>query len=137
MSRAIKYIVVHCTATKQYATIEAIRKYWKINLAWKSPGYHIIVKPNGDLERLASDETICNGVKGYNSNSIHVSYIGGVDDNGKAIDNRTDAQKKALLQTICGLKAKYPNAIIQGHRDFPNVAKDCPSFNAKDEYKHL
>ena len=135
--RAIKYIVVHCTATKQNATIEAIRNYWKKVLGWKSPGYHIIVKPNGDFERLASDETICNGVKNYNSNSIHVSYIGGVDDNGKAIDNRTDAQKKALLQTICGLKAKYPNAIVQGHRDFSNVAKDCPSFNAKVEYKHL
>lgn len=137
MNRAIKYIVVHCTATKQNATIEAIQKYWKINLGWKSPGYHIIVKPNGDLERLAKDETVCNGVKDYNSNSIHVSYIGGVDDKGKAIDNRTEAQKKALLQTICGLKAKYPNAIIQGHRDFYGVKKDCPSFNAKEEYRHL
>lgn len=137
MSRAIKYIVVHCTATKQNATIEAIQKYWKINLGWKSPGYHIIVKPNGDLERLAKDETVCNGVKDYNSNSIHVSYIGGVDDKGKAIDNRTEAQKKVLLQTICGLKAKYPNAIIQGHRDFYGVKKDCPSFNAKEEYRHL
>lgn len=135
--RTIKYIAVHCTATKQNATIESIRNYWKRNLGWKQPGYHIIVKPNGDHERLALDETVCNGVKGYNNESIHVSYIGGIDDNGKAVDNRTDAQKRTLLQIICGLKAKYPNAIIQGHRDFPNVAKDCPSFNAKEEYKHL
>ncbi|SFO04497.1 N-acetylmuramoyl-L-alanine amidase [Paenimyroides ummariense] len=135
--RTIKYIAVHCTATKQNATVEAIRNYWKRNLGWKQPGYHIIVKPNGDHERLALDETVCNGVKGYNRESIHVSYIGGIDDNGKALDNRTEAQKRTLLQIICGLKAKYPNAIIQGHRDFPNVAKDCPSFNAKEEYKHL
>ncbi|KAA5532812.1 N-acetylmuramoyl-L-alanine amidase [Paenimyroides baculatum] len=135
--RTIKYIAVHCTATKQSATIEAIRNYWKRNLGWKQPGYHIIVKPNGDHERLALDETVCNGVKGYNTESIHVSYIGGIDDNGKALDNRTDAQKRTLLQIICGLKAKYPGAVIQGHKDFPNVAKDCPSFNAKEEYKHL
>lgn len=135
--RTIKYIAVHCTATKQNATIESIRNYWKRNLGWKQPGYHIIVKPNGDHERLALDETICNGVKGYNSESLHVSYIGGIDDNGKALDNRTEAQKRTLLQIICGLKAKYPAAVIQGHRDFPNVVKDCPSFDAKTEYKHL
>lgn len=135
--RAIKYIAVHCTATKQNATIESIRNYWKRNLGWKQPGYHIIVKPNGDHERLALDETVCNGVKGYNSESLHVSYIGGVDENGKAIDNRTEAQKRTLLQIICGLKAKYPAVVIQGHRDFPNVVKDCPSFDAKTEYKHL
>lgn len=135
--RAIKYIVVHCTATKQTATIESIQNYWKKILGWKSPGYHIIVKPNGDKERLALDSTVCNGVKNYNSNSIHVSYIGGIDDKGKSVDNRTDAQKKTLLETICGLKAMYPNAIIQGHKDFPNVAKDCPCFDVKAEYKHL
>lgn len=135
--RTIKYIAVHCTATPQTTTVKSILNYWKTGLGWKNPGYHLIVKPNGEYERLASDETICNGVKGYNSESLHVSYIGGIDENGKAIDNRTEAQKRTLLQIICGLKSKYPNAIIQGHRDFPNVAKDCPSFNAKEEYKHL
>jgi N-acetylmuramoyl-L-alanine amidase len=31
----------------------------------------------------------------------------------------------------------FPNAIIQGHKDFPNVAKACPSFDAKAEYKNI
>lgn len=135
--RTIKNIVVHCTATKQNTTVKSIMNYWKTGLGWKYPGYHLIVLPNGDYERLATDQTICNGAKGHNSDSIHVSYIGGIDETGKAKDNRTDAQKKTLLTLICGLKAKYPNARILGHRDFPNVAKDCPSFNAIEEYKHL
>lgn len=130
--RKITNIVVHCTATPQTTTIESIRNYWKKNLGWKQPGYHIIVKPNGDKERLALDETICNGVKNHNANSIHVSYIGGVDEKGKALDNRTDAQKKTLLETLCGLKAMYPNAKIRGHRDFANVAKECPSFDVQE-----
>jgi N-acetylmuramoyl-L-alanine amidase len=25
----------------------------------------------------------------------------------------------------------YPNAVVQGHRDFPKVTKACPSFDAK------
>lgn len=139
--RTIKNIVVHCTATQQKTTVKSILNYWKTGLGWKNPGYHLIVLPNGDYERLATDETVCNGVKNHNSNSIHISYIGGVDENGKAKDNRTDAQKKTLLQLICGLKAKYPEAKILGHRDFLEKGKigwkECPSFDAINEYRHL
>ena len=33
------------------------------------------------------------------------------------------------------MKRKYKGCIAQGHRDFPNVNKACPSFDAKNEYK--
>lgn len=135
--REIKNIVVHCTATRQETTVKSILNFWKTGLGWKNPGYHLIVLPNGDFERLAPDETVCNGVKGHNYNSVHISYIGGIDKNNKAIDNRTESQKKTLLELICELKTKYPEARILGHRDFEGVAKDCPSFDAIQEYKHL
>jgi N-acetylmuramoyl-L-alanine amidase len=133
-ARDIRFIVVHCTATPQTATVEAIQRYWRVNLKWKSNGYHVIVKPNGEAIRLSPDEAICNGVAGHNANSLHVSYIGGVDAKGKAIDNRTPEQKETMLNILRDWKRKYPTATIQGHRDFPNVKKDCPSFNAKTEY---
>jgi N-acetylmuramoyl-L-alanine amidase len=135
--RSIKYIVVHCTATPQTTTIASIQNYWRNNLKWKSSGYQIIITPDGKINRLAPDESVCNGVAGYNSVSLHVSYIGGV--NGpKAIDNRTDAQKAALVEVLTKWKELYPDAIIQGHRDFLKKGvnwKDCPSFDAKSEYK--
>jgi N-acetylmuramoyl-L-alanine amidase len=134
--RSIKYIVVHCTATPQTTTIASIQNYWKNNLKWKSSGYHIIITPDGKINRLAPDEAVCNGVAGYNSVSLHVSYIGGVNGS-KAVDNRTDAQKAALVEVITKWKELYPNSIIQGHRDFPKVSKACPSFNAKTEYKDI
>ena len=31
----------------------------------------------------------------------------------------------------------YPEAEILGHRDFPGVAKACPCFDAKKEYKNI
>jgi len=68
-------------------------------------------------------------VRGYNSNSIHIAYIGGKDR-----DDRTEIQKAMMLSLIKGLRDKYPEAVIQGHRDFPNVAKACPQFDAKVEY---
>ena len=135
--REIKYIAVHCTATPQTATVSSIQSYWRNVLKWKMPGYHFIIKPDGEVVKLLEIEKVSNGVKGFNSVSINISYIGGVDAQNKPIDNRTEAQKKALLDLLKKLKKQFPKAIIQGHRDFPEVKKACPSFNAKEEYKHL
>ena len=135
--RKIKYIAVHCTATPQTTSIDSIKNYWKTNLGWKLPGYHFIIKPDGEAVNLLSIDKVSNGVKGFNSETINISYIGGVDAKEKASDNRTTAQKAALLRLLSELHSKFPNAIIQGHRDFPNVHKDCPSFNAKKEYENI
>lgn len=135
--RTITHIVVHCTATPQSATVESIRRYWKENLKWKSPGYHKVVRPDGSLAVLATDDMITNGVQGHNSTSLHISYIGGVDTNNKPLDNRTAAQKRTLLGELAAWKDLYPKAVIQGHRDFPGVKKACPSFDAKTEYAQL
>ena len=132
--RVISHLVVHCTATAQTATVAAIQRHWRETLKWRNPGYHLIVAADGTVTRLAPDTTICNGVAGHNSHSLHVSYIGGIDSRGRAIDNRTEAQKAALLRILTEWKRQYPKAVIQGHRDFPNARKSCPSFNAKAEY---
>ena len=135
--REIKFLAVHCTATPQTATVSSIQSYWRNVLKWKMPGYHFIIKPNGEVVQLLDIEKVSNGVKGFNSVSINISYIGGVDAQNKPIDNRTEAQKKALLDLLKKLKKQFPKAIIQGHRDFPEVKKACPSFEAKEEYKNL
>jgi len=135
--RNITHLVVHCTATPQSATVASIQRYWREVMKWKSPGYHIIVTPAGAAVRLASDTDTCNGVKGHNASSLHVSYIGGVDANGKPLDNRTPEQKATLRLVLKAWREKYPTARIQGHRDFEGVAKACPSFDARAEYAAL
>lgn len=132
--REIKYIVIHCTATLQTANIESIKKYWHNVLKWKSPGYHFIVKPTGNVVQLSELSKPTNGVAGFNANSIHISYIGGVDTNNKPIDNRTDKQKKSLVELVKRMKLQFKNAKVQGHKDFPSVKKACPCFDAKTEY---
>ena len=101
------------------------------------PGYHFIIKPDGEVAPLLPIEQVSNGVAGFNSVTINISYIGGVDANNKPVDNRTPAQKVTILKLLSDLKKKFPTAIIQGHRDFPNVKKACPSFDAKKEYKNV
>jgi N-acetylmuramoyl-L-alanine amidase len=124
--RDIKYIVFHCTAD-QTTKVENIVKYWKERLGWKSPGYHFIIEASGEVTQLHPISKPSNGVRGYNSNSIHISYIGGKD-----IDDRTTNQiiaQKAILKTLL---ASFPDAEVLGHRDFKGVSKSCPRFNAKD-----
>ena len=140
--RKIDYIVIHCTATPQTTTIQSIRNHWKNVLGWKSVGYHFIIEASGGVTKLSDIASPTNGVAGYNTKSIHISYIGGVDKQGKPVDNRTEAQKVALIETIkrvrneVALKQRtFP--IIQGHTDFPGVAKACPCFDAKEEYKDI
>lgn len=135
--RPIKYLAVHCTATSQKTSISAIQSYWKNQLGWKLPGYHFIVKPDGEVVNLLPMGQVSNGVKGFNSQTINISYIGGVDAENVPVDNRTPQQKASLLKLLKELKQKFPTATIQGHRDFPNAHKACPSFDAKKEYKDV
>ena len=134
--RRIDWLVVHCTATPQTTTVASIQRYWRENLKWKSPGYHFLIEANGTVHNLQPINLPSNGVAGHNANSIHISYIGGVNGQ-RAVDNRTDAQKREILRLLTDLKKQFPNAKIQGHRDFPRVAKACPSFDAKTEYSAL
>lgn len=135
--RDIKYIAVHCTATSQKTSISAIQSYWKNQLGWKMPGYHFIVLPDGTVVQLLPIEEVSNGVKGFNSVLINIAYLGGVDAKNNPLDNRTPQQKATLLELLKKYKKQFTKAIIQGHRDFPNVKKACPSFDAKKEYQSL
>ena len=135
--RQIKYLAVHCTATSQKTSISAIQSYWKNQLGWKMPGYHFIVMPDGEIVSLLPIEQVSNGVAGFNSVLINIAYLGGVDAKNVPQDTRTPQQKASLLKLLKELKQKFPTAIIQGHRDFPNVKKACPSFDAKNEYKNV
>jgi N-acetylmuramoyl-L-alanine amidase len=143
--RRITHIVIHCQAG--HGDIESVRKWWHTpkpnGLGWKSPGYHIWIDYDGALNDVAPFDAIVNGVGGHNSNTIHICYRGGVkrDNHRIAEDTRTEMQKAGILNAIymaleyCILTNSKP--IIQGHRDFPNVNKACPSFDAKKEYSWI
>lgn len=146
--RTIKYIAVHCTAGHQSQTIADLQQEFRRN-GWKNPGYHYVVKPDGTVTQLLDEAKVSNGVMGYNSVTVNVAYIGGIDVRGRAVDNRTDEQKKTLRALLKMLRKRYPKAVIQGHRDFspdlnhdgritPNeYMKMCPGFDAKGEYMDI
>lgn len=149
--RNIKYIAVHCTAGSQRTTIPDLLAVFK-SRGFKAPGYHYVISADGIIHQLLSEDQVSNGVKGFNSVSINVAYIGGViSQEGvlKSVDNRTNEQKASLRKLLVELKKRYPQAVIQGHRDFsPDTngngvvdpwerIKDCPCFDAKVEYADI
>ena len=73
----------------------------------------------------------------YNAHSIGICYEGGLDEKGRPADTRTPAQKAALVALLRSLKVDYPDAKILGHRELPNVHKDCPCFLPSKEYANL
>ena len=136
--RTITQIVIHCSATQEGADfqIDDIRR-WHKQRDFRDVGYHYVITLNGDIQVGRPIEEIGAHVKGHNSNSIGVCYIGGLDDNLKPKDTRTLLQKVGLQILLVVLKEKFPEAVILGHRDFENVKKACPCFNVKSEYKKI
>lgn len=137
--RKIDYIVIHCTAGHKNQTVESIKHWWHSHPKgpkWKNVGYHYLVLGDGSIVKLADLNTVTNGVGGFNSNSIHIAYTGGIQ-----FDDRTEAQKAAILDCIfmaigeCAKHGYKPK--IQGHRDFPGVRKACPQFDAIREYEWI
>jgi N-acetylmuramoyl-L-alanine amidase len=135
--RRITEIIVHCSATpegKDY-TVFDIRR-WHKQQGWSDIGYHYVVYRNGHIEAGRDVDIIGAHCEGHNAHSIGVCYIGGVARDGKTPkDTRTLAQKASLISVLTELRQMYPQAKIYGHRDFAH--KDCPSFDAKLEYKNI
>lgn len=146
--RKIERIFVHCTAGSQKQTVADLLAEFK-RKRWRNPGYHVVITPDGKCHQLLDLGKVSNGVKGYNSTAINVAYMGGINSEGKATDNRTDAQKESLRKLLKLLKGRYPDAKILGHRDIsPDTngngvvdtwerIKECPCFDAITEYKDL
>ena len=137
--RTITEIIVHCTATpegKDY-TVDDIRQWHTAKppqgRGWSDIGYHYVIDRKGHILPGRDVDTIGAHCEGHNAHSIGVVYIGGVSAlNGKPKDTRTLAQKAGLIRCLTELKSIYPQAKIYGHCDFSR--KECPCFNAKQEY---
>jgi N-acetylmuramoyl-L-alanine amidase len=112
--------------------VEWVRTLHK-NKGWRDVGYHYFIKRDGTVQAGRPVEMIGAHVKGWNSKSVGVCYAGGVAEDVKTPeDNRTDAQKIAMYELITELCERFHITKVCGHRDFPNVAKACPSFDVKE-----
>lgn len=144
----IRRVFIHCTATREGQDIDAATiKRWHITPAskggrgWKDIGYHFVIRLDGTIEIGRPESVPGAHVEGFNTGSIGVVYVGGLDAQGRAKDTRTDAQKAAMEWLSRELGAAYPAARFMGHRDASpdrngdgkitsnEWLKECPCFD--------
>ncbi len=136
--RRITLIVIHCSATRcnQQFTFAMLKACHAARFKG-GIGYHYYITRDGQLWPGRHEDEPGAHAKGFNANSIGICYEGGLDADGRPADTRTPAQKHSMIALLRALKTDYPDAVILGHRDLPGVRKDCPCFDAKEEYQSL
>jgi N-acetylmuramoyl-L-alanine amidase len=145
-TRRITELIVHCADTPEGRndTIDKIRLWHttpvsKGGRGWSDIGYHYVIHLDGSVHagRPVSLKGAHCAAGRHNENSIGICYVGGrTKDKKQTKDTRTPEQKAALVKLLKQLRDKYPGARIYGHHDF-DKSKDCPCFDAKNEYKDL
>lgn len=130
ITRRITHLFIHCTASQPHETVSSIQNYWR-KIGWSNPGYHILLSVDG-FTILMDFNSISNGVRGYNTHGVHISYIGGIEKNGKPLDTRTVMQARLIEVFLEEMLKRFPNIKVLGHNEV--AAKACPSFNVKKEY---
>jgi N-acetyl-anhydromuramyl-L-alanine amidase AmpD len=146
--RNITHIIIHCSATLPGQTVTtAIIDAWHRQRGYDRIGYHYVIMPDGTVEKGREEETVGAHCNGYNTNSLGICYIGGLDNHGRCKDTRTPEQKEALRSLVAELCRRHPITRIAGHRDYsPDLnrngrveshewTKTCPCFDVKAEFQ--
>jgi N-acetylmuramoyl-L-alanine amidase len=127
------YIAVHCSATKPSQNVdESEIRAWHQAKGWVDVGYNIVIPRNGMIQIGRPLDYAGAHVEGYNSRALGICLVGGIAEiDAQPENNFTASQFVALLVALRFCRLYAPHAMIQGHRDFPNVAKACPSFDVR------
>ncbi|AHE55923.1 N-acetylmuramoyl-L-alanine amidase [Sphingomonas sanxanigenens] len=128
--KKIHSLTLHCAATPEGRDVKAATiSQWDI-AKFGQVSYHIVVELDGSAVRTLADDRRGAHVGGKNTGNIGICYVGGVDaQNKKPKDTRTEAQKATLRRLVAEYRQRYPGIVVRGHRDWPGVAKACPSFD--------
>ena len=140
----IKYIVVHCSATKRTQDIGVVEiNRWHRDRGWSGIGYHFVIRRDGTVETGRPINKAGAHAYGVNRVSWGICMVGGLDYQGDPVDNFTPPQYDALRAVVTTLKAFAPDAEVLGHRDLsPDIngdgvieewewLKSCPCFDVK------
>lgn len=129
-----EFIAVHCSATKPSQNWDEsdLRRVHK-EKGWQDIGYNIVIPRWGTIQIGRPLDSQGAHVEGFNSRALGICLIGGLNEQtGAAENNFTPIQMQDLLMALRFCKRYAPSARIQGHRDFPKVAKDCPCFDVRE-----
>lgn len=127
---AIHDLTIHCAATPEGRDVKAATISSWDQARFGQTSYHWVIELDGTAVRTLRDDQRGAHVGGHNTGNIGICYVGGVDrDNKVPKDTRTVAQKATLRRLVGEYVDAHPGIRVRGHRDWPGVAKACPSFD--------
>ena len=136
---AVKYLVVHHSATSEDATVEDIRRMHVEGRGWRDIGYHHVIRmgdgplplvhPGRPYDTDTDWEPWEYGAhaRGHNHQSIGVCLVGNYDKRPLPHSMRT-----ALVMTLAALCVNFglsPEMAIRGHSELAATA--CPGRNVR------
>lgn len=144
--RKIDMIVIHCSATRADVPLSPRQlEEMRRKRGFDGCGYHYYVKRDGEICTMRPVDRPGAHAKGYNQHSIGVCYEGGLDEQGRPADTRTELQKRSLRVLVRVLAMDFQTRRIVGHRDLsPDLDGDgviepeewtkvCPCFDVGTE----
>ena len=116
--RKIDMIVIHCSATRADVPLSP-RQLDEMHRqrGFDGCGYHYYVRRDGEICTMRPVDRPGAHAKGYNQHSIGVCYEGGLDEQGRPADTRTELQKRSLRVLVRVLAMDFQTRRIVGHRD--------------------
>lgn len=125
------FIVIHCSATNPDMNIGAAEiDAWHKQRGFDMIGYADVIRRDGKIEEGRDIDSIGAHVLGYNSISVGICLIGGVDKKNRPENNFTEEQFKAMRRLLRYYTTKYPKAVVVGHNELDH-GKACPSFDVQ------
>ncbi len=126
----LRFLTIHCAATPEGRDVKAATISEWDRAKFGQTSYHHVVELDGNAVRTLRDNQRGAHTGGANTGNIGVCYVGGMDRQMKtAKDTRTEAQRATLRRIVAEYRARFPDIVVRGHRDWPGVKKACPSFD--------
>ena len=137
MDRDVNEIILHCSATPEGRDVSTAEiKSWHVGeRGWSDIGYHFVIELDGSLVAGRPLEVKGAHVKGRNSNSIGVCYVGGLDKKGEPKDTMNHGQERTFRSLVVVLRATHGKLTLHGHNEFSYKA--CPSFDVQEKFCDL
>lgn len=122
-------ITIHCSVTKNGETCDvATIRRWHLEKGWKDIGYHMVIQPDGEVQKGRPLNEQGAHVEGYNSNNIGICLIG--------TDLFTSKQFKALRYQLDSLHMNFDIEPweVACHYEYDSAQKQgktCPNINIR------
>lgn len=127
--KTVRYFVIHCTGTE---TNKRAKDFFNAD---GTPMFHYVIERDGDTVKLCPDKQAVNCIPQHDLESIHIAYIGGIDQHGKSINNISRLQQEALLYKLIELSLIYHGVKTVGAGDLTGDRSN-PCFDVNDWVKN-